>query len=253
MRIFFLGFLIFFSLNVWGGEILVATAANVRYAMDELRSAFKEKTGIDVKISVASSGKLTAQIKSGAPFDIFLSANMKYPNYLHEKGLALTKPKVYALGSLVIWSLKLKKEDVKKGMDVLKEERVKKIAIANPKNAPYGFEAMKALKKAGIYEDIKGKLIYGESVAQTSQYIASKVADIGFTAKSVVLSPKMRGKGWWIDVDSSLYDPIEQGAVILKNAKKHLKEVKAFYDFLFSEDAKEIFERYGYRVISKSK
>jgi len=239
--------LLLFVSNLFAREVLVATAANVRYAMDELKEAFEKKSGISVRISVASSGKLAAMIKSGAPFDLFLSADMKYPSYLHKEGLTVNKPEIYAFGSLVVWSLKLGKRDIEKGVWVLKEKGIKRIAVANPRNAPYGFEAVKALKRASVYDEIKNKLIYGESIAQTSQYIASKIADVGLTAKSIVLSPKMKGKGVWMDVNSSLYEPIAQGAVLLKNSE-NLKDAEAFYNFLFSEEAKKIFRKYGYEV-----
>ena len=240
---------LFLSLNLLGGEIIVAAAANTQYAMEEIKKAFEKKKGIKIKFVISSSGKLTAQIKNGAPFDIFLSANMKYPLYLYKSGFSLNKPDIYAYGSLVLWTLKPKKVDVEKGIKVLTSRNVKKAAIANPKNAPYGFEALKALKNAKIYKEVKNKLIYGESISQTNQYIVSKAVDVGITAKSVVLSPKMMNRGKYVPIETSLYDPIKQGVVILKNANKHFKEVKMFYDFLFEREAKEIFEKFGYEVL----
>jgi len=226
-------------------EITVATAANVQFAMAELQKTFKKETGITVRTVISSSGKLTAQIKSGAPFDLFLSANIKYPKYLREHGFAVTEPKVYAYGSLVIWTLK--PIDTKAGLKSLTNPAVKRIAIPNPKNAPYGVQAVKAMQNAGVYDAVKSKLIYAESVSQTNRYIVSKAADIGMTAKSVVLSPKMAGKGNYTDVDSALYSPIQQGVVILKHGREnHPKAVQAFYDFLFSPQGKKIFKTYGY-------
>ncbi len=231
-------------------EITVAVAANVRYAMAELKKSFETKHDINLRIITASSGKLAAQIGSGAPFDLFLSANMKYPKYLRKEGLALTEPRVYAKGSLVLWSCK--PIDLGSGLKILTDPEVARIAIANPKNAPYGTEALKALKKAGIYESIASKLIFGESVSQTNRYIVSEAADAGITAKSVVRSPKMARKGVYIDLDPSLYDPIEQGVVLLKHARKHhFTAAKTFYDFLFGPKAKKIFEKYGYFVPPK--
>ncbi len=233
------------SIHAIAEEITVATAANVQFAMAELQQKFQKEYGIRVRSVISSSGKLTAQIQSGAPFDLFLSANMKYPNYLKAHKLAVTEPKVYAYGSLVIWTLK--PIELHDGLKSLTYPTIKRIAIPNPKNAPYGTQAVKAMKEAGIYDAIRPKLIYGESVSQTNQYIVSKAVDIGITAKSVVLSPKMAGKGEYIDVNPNLYTPIQQGVVILQHGQKHHpKAVKAFYDYLFSPQAQKIFKAYGY-------
>ncbi|RUM45043.1 MAG: molybdate ABC transporter substrate-binding protein [Hydrogenimonas sp.] len=238
-------FMILLTIHAIAEEITVATAANVQFAMAELQQSFQKEYGIRVHTVISSSGKLTAQIKSGAPFDLFLSANMKYPNYLKAHKLAVTEPKVYAYGSLVIWTLK--PIDLKNGLKSLTDPTIKRIAVPNPKNAPYGTQAVKAMKQAGIYDTIRPKLIYGESVSQTNQYIVSKAVDMGITAKSVVLSPKMAGKGEYIDVDPALYTPIQQGVVILKHGQEHHpKAVKAFYDYLFSPQAQKIFKAYGY-------
>ena len=236
-----------FTVCLIAKEITVATAANVQYAMEEIKKAFKKSTGITVRTVVASSGKLAAQIKSGAPFDLFLSANMKYPKYLRKYGFAINDPKIYAYGSLVLWTLKPIELD--KGIKSLLNPKIERIAIPNPKNAPYGTQAVIAMKKAGIYKKIKSKLIYAESVSQTNQYIASKVVDAGLTAKSVVLSPKMSGKGEFVSITPTLYSPIEQGVVILKHGQqKKPKATKAFYEFLFSPQGKEIFKKFGYIV-----
>ncbi|OQX74426.1 MAG: molybdate ABC transporter substrate-binding protein, partial [Campylobacteraceae bacterium 4484_4] len=162
-------------------------------------------------------------------------------------GYAVSEPKIYAKGSLVLWSCK--DIDPKEGLKILADPAIRRIAIPNPKNAPYGIQALRALKKAGVYEAVKPKLIFGESVSQTNQYIVSRAADIGITAKSVVRSPKMAGRGRYTDLDPTLYKPIEQGVVLLKYAKEHHPEAaRAFYDFLFTPEAKEIFEKYGYTV-----
>ncbi len=236
-----------FTVYLIAEEITVATAANVQYAMEELKKAFKRSTGITVHTVVASSGKLAAQIKSGAPFDLFLSANMKYPKYLRQHRFAVNDPKIYAYGSLVLWTLKPIELD--KGIKSLLNPKIERIAIPNPKNAPYGTQTVIAMKNAGIYKKIKSKLIYAESVSQTNQYIVSKAVDAGLTAKSVVLSPKMSGKGKFININPALYSPIEQGVVILKHGQqKKPKATYAFYEFLFSPQGKEIFKKFGYIV-----
>ncbi len=227
--------------------VTVAVAANFRFAMEELSQEFKKETGIDIKTVISSSGKLTAQIKNGAPFDVFLSANMKYPETLYREGHTTTKPKVYAYGSLVLWTLK--DLDLSKGINALSDKKVQKIAIANPKNAPYGIAAINALNYYKIYKKIKPKLVYGESISQTNLYVASETADACLTAKSVVLSPKMKGKGKWIEIDKSAYKPIAQGIVITNHGVKNKDSAsQKFYNFLFSHKAREILEKYGYII-----
>ena len=228
----------------WSGVVRVATSANVSYAMDSLIEKFQAshpKTRVQ-KI-VSSSGKLTAQIIHKAPFDIFLSANMSYPKRLFKMGIS-SQPKVYAKGLLAIFSKK--KRDFSKGLELLKSDSIKKIAVANPKLAPYGKASIEALKSAKIYSQVKPKVIFGDSISQTLSY-ALKIADIGIVAKSLLLSPKMskfkEGKNWQ-EVDKNLYTPIKQGAVLINPSK----EAKAFFDFLFSKDAKEILSNYGYLV-----
>lgn len=234
--------------GLYASSINVAVAANVSYAIDELIVKFNE-TNPDTKVQVTlgSSGKLTAQIKNRAPYQIFMAANMKYPEALYTDKIAITKPLVYAQGSLAM--LSIKKIDLFKGISVINEDTVSKIAIANPKTAPYGTAAVEAMKNAEIYNSVEKKLVFAESISQTVTY-AVTATDIGFIAKSSLFSPKMKSykKGInWEDVDAKLYTPIDQGIVILKNASKN-PEAKAFYDFMLSNDAKKIFEAYGYLV-----
>lgn len=225
--------------------LTVAVAANVKFAFADLQQAFSKKSGIEVKSVFGSSGKLTAQIKEGAPFDVFLSANMKYPEALHKAGLATTPPQVYANGVLVLWTLN--PLDLGKGVQVLQDPAVQKIAVANPKLAPYGREAMNALKHFKLLDEVKSKLIYGENISQVSQYIDSQAADIGFTAKSVVLAPAMAGKGKWIELPGDSYQPIAQGVVILKHGENaNAKAARHFVEFLASPAARMIFKKYGY-------
>lgn len=237
-------FLLTISLNA--GTINIAVAANVSYAINELKKEFnKQNPNTKVRVTLGSSGKLTAQITHQAPYDLFMSANMKYPETLYIKNIAISKPIVYAKGSLAF--LSSKKQDFSKGLKLLEDKSIRKIAIANPKTAPYGIASMEALKNANIYKNIKSKLVYGESISQTVAYSLS-ATDIGLIAKSSLYSPKMsnfKENINWKEVDSSLYTPINQGIVILKNAKDN-KEVKAFYDFMLSESAKKILQTYGY-------
>lgn len=229
-------------------HITVAVAANVQYAMDELKAEFKRETGIDVSVVIGSSGQLTAQIKQGAPYDIFISADMKYPLSLYNNNDAVDSPKVYAEGSLVIWTMN-KEIKFDKNLSVLLSDIISKIAIANPRTAPYGIAGIEAVRHFGIYEKLKNKLIYGESIASVNQFIYSKAVEAGFTSKSVVLSPQMKRKGIWMEIDHEAYKSISQGCVVLKYGYiNHRKESKKFYDFIFSPEGKNILSNFGYIV-----
>ena len=245
-KLFLLVVLILSTLNA--GSINIAVAANVSYAIDDLKKEFnKLYPNTNVRVTLGSSGKLTAQIKHGAPYQIFMSANMKYPEALYKDGVAITKPVVYAQGSLAYFSTK--KQDFSKGIELVKSRNIEKIAIANPKTAPYGKAAVEAMKSAGVYKNVVKKFVYGESVSQTVSY-AVTAADMGFIAKSSLYSPKMTQykKGVnWEDVDSKLYTPINQGLILLKDSKNS-SEAKAFYDFLQTTKAKSILTSYGYIV-----
>jgi len=229
-------------------DITVAVAANVQYAMKDLKAKFEKETGIKTNVIIGSSGQLTAQIQQGAPYDVFISADMKYPKVLYNNGKAAGFPKVYAYGSLVIWTLK---KGISFGDDYreLLKDNIHKIALANPRTAPYGVATIEAIKYFKIYSQIADKLVYGESISPTNQYIVTKAADVGFTAKSVVLSPVMLGKGTWKEIPPEAYQPIKQGCVILSYGfNHHRKEAQLFYKFLFSGEAMKILENYGYKI-----
>ena len=234
--------------SLFAGTINIAVAANISYAMDNLKKEFKKLyPETKVRVTLGSSGKLTAQIKHGAPYQLFMSANMKYPKSLYTDKIAITKPIVYAQGGLAYISNK--KRDFTKGINLVKNPNIKKIAVANPRTAPYGIATKEALEKAGVYDSIKKKLVYGESISQTLSF-AVTAADIGFIAKSSLHSPRMSHykKGiHWAEVDSKLYTPISQGIVILKNGEKN-SEVRGFYNFMLSDKAKKILNKFGYLV-----
>ena len=226
-------------------SITIAVAANVQFAFQDIQAAFTHDTGIDVQTIIASSGKITAQVRSGAPFDVFLSADMDYPQKLHKEELASDPPIVYAYGTLVLWTMS--NLDLTPGLKVLTNPKVNKIAIANPKLAPYGRATLQALTHYRIVEAVLAKSVFGENVSQVNQYVYSQSVTAGFTAKSVVLSPSMHGKGHWIAVPPNTYQPIAQGVVILKHGSDNAKTVCArFIRFLASEKARKILADYGY-------
>lgn len=223
--------------------LTIATAANMQFAMEELTTSFTNETGIKCETILSSSGKLTAQIKEGAPYDIFISANMKYPIELYNAGFTTQEPKIYALGKLVLWTMI---DTLIPTIDLLFHKNIKHIATANPKTAPYGIPTEEVFNYYQLLDSIKHKLVYGENIAQTNQFITTKAAEIGFTAKSVVLSPFIKGKGIWIDIDERAYSPIKQGIVIIKNTSTSIDKKEKFYNFLFSKNGQEILNKYGY-------
>lgn len=239
---------LFLSVGLFAGEISVAVAANLSDAIEVLKAEFA-KTYPNTKINtiLGASGKFTTQIKSGAPFDVFLSADMKFPESLYTEHFAVTKPVVYASGALAMVSTK--GVDLSRGVAILADSKIEKVAIANPTTAPYGSASIEAFKNAHVFEQVEPKLVYGDSIGQALQFSLT-AADVGFVNASAFYSDKMKaykeGKEW-VMVDAKLYTPIAQGIVLLKQAKENA-EAKAFYDFILSAPAKKIFKDYGYLV-----
>ena len=236
------------SASVLAGEISVAVAANLSDVIEVFKAEFA-KTNPNTKVNtvLGASGKFTTQIKAGAPFDVFLSADMTFPESLYAEKLAVTKPIVYASGALAMMSTR--GLDLSKGISIITDAKVEKIALANPKTAPYGTASIEAFKNAGIYDKVESKLVFGESISQAVQF-ATTAADVGFVHKSAFYSQSMKkykeGKDW-VNVDTKLYTPIAQGIVLLKQAENNA-EAKAFYDFVLGAKAKQIFKDYGYLV-----
>lgn len=225
--------------------ITVAAAANLKFALDDIALAFTKESGIDVKIITGASGKLTQQILSGAPFDAFLSADIEYPTKLSNAGLTLDPPKVYAYGSLVLWSNT--GIDLSKGMAIINDISVKKIAIANPKTAPYGIEAMNVLNYYRLTESTLPKIINAESISQVGAYVSTKSVDVGFIAKSIVVSPEMKNIGRWIEINPKSYHVIDQAMVGLKSGSTDNQiATQKFLRFMSSNKARSILKTNGY-------
>lgn len=240
--------LLLFFLNPFGlraQPLRVAVAANAQFVMEPLRIAFQKKTGIAVDAIVNSSGKLTTQIQQGAPYDVFLSADMAYPQTLFKAGLTVAAPVAYAYGSLVLWTLG--NWPLNADLTLLTSSAVRHVAIANPATAPYGEAALSFLKRTKRLDQVKAKLVYGESIAQVNQYVLTGAAEVGFTAKSVVLDPTLTKRGHWIDLPATGYAPIAQGVVILKRTGQP-KPSRQFVQFLRSPEARRILQQFGYRA-----
>lgn len=222
-------------------KITVAVAANMQYAIAALKDAFNKQNKTKIDVVLGASGKLTQQIIAGAPFDIFISADTAFPAKVKAAGMAVAGPRNYAQGVLVLWSAS---GDIRPDMQLLTSTRVRHIAIANPATAPYGAAAVYVMKKYKVYDKVAGKLVMGESITQASQFIASGNAEVGFTAKSVVVADVMKGKGHWVEVKRGDYPAIKQAAVLLTGDVA----ARQFYEFLFTAEAKRVFEQFGYVV-----
>ena len=225
--------------------ITVAAAANLKYAITDIAKAFTAQTGIDVKIITGASGKLTQQIMSGAPYDAFLSADVEFPAKLAKGGYTTTPSQVYAYGSLVLWSDT--GANLSKGVEGLSDPAIKKVAIANPKTAPYGLEAVNAMRFYKV--DIAPKIVTAESISQAATYVTTKAVDVGFLAKSIVLSPEMKNVGRWVEVDPKSHNIIDQAMVGLKNGTPENQiAAKRFLRFISSPKAVEILRASGYTL-----
>jgi len=230
--------------------VRVAAAADLKFAFDDLALEFqKNNPGIKVTVTFGSSGNFYAQLSNQAPFDLYLSADIDYPRKLIDSGLALKESEfLYAVGQIVVWVPNGSKLDLDKlGIKAVSDPTVKILAIANPKHAPYGRAAEAALKKFGVYDDVKDRLILGENIAQTAQFVESGSADVGIIALSLALAPAMRDKGryWTIPLDA--YPRLEQGGVILTWAKD-MEATQALVAFITGPEGKVILKRYGFML-----
>jgi len=223
----------------------VAAAANLQSVIKVLRKDFKQKTNIDIEPIIGSSGKLVAQIKNGAPFDVFLSADMGFPESLYKAGFSAKAPVVYAYGSLIICSTK--NIGFENWERTLLTPRIKKIVIANPATAPYGKAAKEVLQQKGVFDNVQSKMVYGESISQVNTYITTGVVEVGFTTQALLKDPANKNILYWKIIDPKSYLPIKQGMLILKHAAGNPNAQK-FYHYLLSAAAKNILKQYGYRI-----
>ncbi|WP_324671658.1 molybdate ABC transporter substrate-binding protein [Hymenobacter sp. GOD-10R] len=224
----------------------VAAAADLRYAMDSLVVVFAtQQPNVHLDVTYGSSGKFYEQIRHGAPFELFFSADSDYPRQLQAQGLTAAAPVLYAQGQLVLWSKTL--DPVSQGLQTLLDPRVKKIAIANPAHAPYGKKAVEILRHYQLYEKVQPRLVFGENIAQTANYAATGAADVGVLALALALSPALKAQGHYYLIPQQAYTPLEQSFVVLKGAAGHLAATQ-FSDFLASAPARTVLRAYGFTL-----
>jgi molybdate transport system substrate-binding protein len=230
------------------GKLRVAAAADLKFALDEVVELFRQRhPDISVQVTYGSSGNFYAQLSNRAPFDIFFSADVDYPRRLIREGHASNDAEfMYGVGRIVIWVPKSSPIDVEKlGINSLLSPTVRKIAIANPRHAPYGRAAEAAMKNLGVYEQVKDRLVLGDSIMQAVQFVESSSADIGIISRSHIFAPSLRDKGRFWEVPVGAYPRRVQGGVILSWAQDHLA-AEALRDFVLGGEGQAILRRYGF-------
>lgn len=229
-------------------QVRIAAASDLKYALDELAGSFRDShPDVAVTITYGSSGNFFAQLCNDAPFDLFLSADVAYPQKLIEQGKASGDTLFrYAVGRIVVWVPADSRLDVRKrGIEVLADESVRKIAIANPKHAPYGRAAEAAMRGAGVYDRVKDKLVLGENIAQAAQFVQSGGADAGVIALSLAVAPAMRDKGQYFEIPAEAHPRIEQGGVVMARAEDPAA-AREFRAVMLSGAAKALLKQYGF-------
>ncbi len=237
--------LLTFSNAAFAEDIKVAAASDLNYAIKEIIKDFENTTGHKVSLTLGSSGNFYAQMTNGAPFEVFLSADVAYPRQLEaagivEKGSVI----VYAVGKIVLWIPNTSRlEPQKTQMKTLLDPTIKRVAIANPEHAPYGRAAVAALQRAGVYESVKSRLVLGESISQAAQFVQSGAADAGIIALSLALADSMKTSGRYWEIPADSYPKIEQGAGLIKNPSP---AARMFVEWLRRSDTRQTLTLYGF-------
>jgi len=233
-------------------ELVVAAAADLSAALQEIAKNYESNTGVTVKLSFAASGALTQQIQNGAPFDLFFSADLDYPRQLIGHGDAEASSLYqYAVGKLALWLPADSALDVEhQHMSVLLDPSVKKIAVANPQHAPYGRAAVAALQHYGLYNQVADRLVLGENVSQAAQFVESGNAQAGFVALAHVLAPGMQGKGKYWEVAGDAYPPLAQGVVVLSHSQ-HKKAAGEFLEYVKTKEVSQVLRKHGFSLPQK--
>lgn len=227
-----------------GEKITIAAAADLKFALDEIVVLFEKAHPADqVETIYGSSGKFQAQIRQGAPFDLYFSADVAYPRALKEEGFAASDVQPYAVGRIVLWSPS--RDAGRMTLADLTDPAIRKIAIANPKHAPYGKRAEEALRAAGVWEKVETKLVYGENVAQAAQFVQTGNAQAGIIALSLALSPELAKQGAYALISDRLHQPLEQGFIVTKRAAGN-PLAQAFARFMADKEARAVMVRYGF-------
>jgi molybdate transport system substrate-binding protein len=228
--------------------LTVAAASDLQAALPAIAAEFEKDTGQKVTLTFGSSGNFFAQIQNGAPFDVFLSADIEYPRRLERAGLAEPGSLYeYATGRIVLWTRSDSGIDVRRGLPVVADATVRRIAIANPAHAPYGRAAVAALRHERLYEQVRAKFVLGENISQSAQFVQSGNAEVGILALSLALAPALRKIGAYVEIPASVHPPIEQAAVVLA-ASPRKAIARQFVGALKQPPARRILQSYGFAV-----
>jgi molybdate transport system substrate-binding protein len=228
--------------------LTIAAASDLQAVLPAIAHDFEKQTGVTTRLTFGSSGNFFSQIRNGAPFDVFLSADLEYPQQLVNGGQALADTlSEYAAGRIVVWARKDAGLDVRPGLRVLTDPRVRKVAIANPEHAPYGRAAVAALGHENLYDAVQPKLVFGENISQAAQFVRSGNADAGIVALSVALAPALKSVGVYAEIPSTFHPPIRQGAVVLR-ASTHPQAARNFLEFLKRPESLKLLADFGFDI-----
>ena len=229
-------------------DLAIAAASDLQAVFPAVVAQFEKSSGHHVQVTYGSSGNFVAQIQNGAPFDLFFSADIDYAKRLESTGLAEPGSLYeYAVGKIVLWTRKDSGIDVSRGLAVLRDDRVRKIAIANPQHAPYGRAAVSALKHEGVHDAIQSKIVLGENISQTAQFVQSGNADVGIIALSLAMAPKAKEIGTYAEIPVGSYPPIAQAAVIV-NASKNKTLAHDFVAFMKRPETIALMQSFGFTM-----
>jgi len=228
--------------------VSIAAASDLVFCLEELNAQFQNGyTNVTVKVTAGSSGNFFAQIQRDAPFDVFLSADRQYPEELARVGKADGKSLTpYAVGRIVLWTVKTNLA-VTNGLTVLTNTTVRKVAIANPAHAPYGRAAKSALERAGVWNAARDKLVIGENIAQTAQFVQTGNVDVGVIALSLVSAPKLKNIGSWWLIPEEMHPRLEQAAILTRRGETNAA-ARLYLAFLGSDAGRAILSRYGFQL-----
>ncbi len=251
LKLLLLASSLFVATTVHAEKITVAAAADLKFAMDEIVTSFKQShAGTEVEVIYGSSGKFHTQIQQGAPYDLYFSADINYPRELAKKGLAASEVRPYAFGRIVLWSNSM--DAAKMTMASLTDLRISRIAIANPKHAPYGKRAEEALRTSGLWDKLQSKLVFGENIAHTAQFVQTGNAQVGIIALSLAVNSELAKKGGYYLIPENLHKPLEQGYVITKRGARKLL-ARQFADYMGSKQARTVMTKYGFVLPGEAK
>jgi len=225
-------------------KVTIAAAADLKFAMDEIVTTFKKANAADeVDVIYGSSGKFHTQIQQGAPYDLYFSADIAFPRELAKAGFAASEVKPYAFGLIVLWSASM--DASKMTLASLTDPKIARVAIANPKHAPYGKRAEEALRASDLWDKVEPKLVYGENIAHTAQFVQTGNAQVGIIALALAVNPELSSKGGYWLIPDKLHEPLEQGFIITKRAEGNAL-AKRFADYMGSKPARAVMTKYGF-------